>query len=293
MNSNDYCFNPMKRLVPVGSRPAGNPKREEERKLLEAEMEGIRRPSTPFSFKDALPPHADAFAASRAIREEWERANPQKAVRWVQISQRLAEIDRQDHEERQAAADGAKFQDLLAFVVGERNADLVLSGMRETEATRAVARHSREEKTFLVLMGGWGAGKSAAAAQAAANALKNRRSVVFLRAAECARLSLFDKDDVRTIRAMRTCGLLVLDDLGGESYHDTWRATFEEVIDVRYQGRQPTVLTTNLNMEKFKQRYGERVADRIRHDGIAQICAEESLRRHEVRVIGHQSMSDQ
>ena len=41
-------------------------------------------------------------------------------------------------------------------------------------------------------------------------------------------------------------------------------ARFDSLVDARYAGQRRTIVTTNLDSESFKGRYGERVADRIR-----------------------------
>lgn len=149
---------------------------------------------------------------------------------------------------------------------------------------------------FLLLCGPPGVGKSVAVAsrcekvmpsaefRVVAGELMISARVVFARTVECARFSLFDREDVAKVGAMRTADLLVIDDLDQESYHDTWRATLEDVIDARYQARAATVLTTNLDPDAFKKRYGARIADRIRHGGLVVRCGSESLRRPSKRL---------
>ena len=59
------------------------------------------------------------------------------------------------------------------------------------------------------------------------------------------------------------CDLLVLDDLGAESMTDWTRDLVHQIIDFRYQGKTPTVITTNLTLGRIKELYGERVYSRI------------------------------
>lgn len=64
-------------------------------------------------------------------------------------------------------------------------------------------------------------------------------------------------------------GPLVLDDLGVE-YADAkgfFSQLLDRLIDARYREYSPTVITTNLNAADFKQRYGERLIDRLREGG--------------------------
>jgi len=72
--------------------------------------------------------------------------------------------------------------------------------------------------------------------------------------------------------------MLVLDDLGTERPSDVWLSLLDELIDRRYGDGQKTILTSNLDVEAFKSRYGERICDRIRHDGVIAGAGAESLR---------------
>ena len=61
-------------------------------------------------------------------------------------------------------------------------------------------------------------------------------------------------------------GLLILDDLGTEK-----KVYGEEIIPqilyLRYARGQYTAITTNLNFEQLRARYGERIADRLKTYG--------------------------
>ena len=52
------------------------------------------------------------------------------------------------------------------------------------------------------------------------------------------------------------CDLLVLDDLGAESMTDWTKDLVHQIIDFRYRGKIPTVITTNLTLGKIKELYG-------------------------------------
>jgi DNA replication protein DnaC len=73
----------------------------------------------------------------------------------------------------------------------------------------------------------------------------------------------------------------VIDDLGSE-YHDAkgfFQTLLDEIIDVRYAGKLPTVITTNLDAAGFAAWYGERIVDRVREGGRFIACGNASLRR--------------
>lgn len=156
-----------------------------------------------------------------------------------------------------------------------------LSGeqLRETAAIEGVRQREREGQTFLVLCGPVGVGKTFAAQLALKLAAEKGRTGHWARAVELTRLSLFDAADRARVEEMRTAAFLVIDDLGVETIHDPWVQTLDDVIDARYAARLPTVITTNLDPGRLKERYGARIADRIRHDGLVMSCGTESLRR--------------
>jgi hypothetical protein len=64
------------------------------------------------------------------------------------------------------------------------------------------------------------------------------------------------------VKAMR-CGFLVLDDLGVENFTEAQQAYLDEIVNARFEKRNPTVITTNLNRDQFKGRYGERITSRV------------------------------
>ena len=73
---------------------------------------------------------------------------------------------------------------------------------------------------------------------------------------------------------------LVIDDLGTE-YLDTKGHTLhrlDEMITRRYSNYKRTVITTNLNMEGFQKRYGNRIFSRIGDGGIFHGVTNKSLR---------------
>ena len=73
---------------------------------------------------------------------------------------------------------------------------------------------------------------------------------------------------------------LVIDDLGTE-YLDTKGHTLhrlDEMITRRYSNYKRTVITTNLNMEGFQKRYGNRIFSRIGDGGVFHGVTNKSLR---------------
>lgn len=140
-----------------------------------------------------------------------------------------------------------------------------------TPATLALAEISA--LTLVCLSGNPGSGKTVAAS----NWLATAGNGMFVKAARLSRWDRYDNDEMnRLLRASR----LVLDDLGTE-FQDAkgnFMAILDEVIDVRYDHARPTVITTNLDAEAFKARYGERIVDRIREAGAFVSIPSSSMR---------------
>jgi DNA replication protein DnaC len=106
------------------------------------------------------------------------------------------------------------------------------------------------------------------------------RAPMFMTAARLSRLSKFDDEMMgRVLRAVR----LVIDDLAVE-YADEkgfFRSLLDEVINERYGNRLPTLITTNLAADLFKERCGERITDRVREAGRFVSLDNPSLRRRQ------------
>ena len=237
--------------------------------------------------------HLGGPAAWRGARAAWDAANPEAAAlvpridELVQLEERMREEASRSAAEASAAAAAAK---VLADV--PRVLATVLAGPAETESTGAVAEFDANKALWcLLLMGGVGCGKSTAVGAmvyaAAASAQRNpplrgdeRRHMmpVWVRAVEASRLSGFGEDTEARLRGWRRARLLVVDDLGTELMTPTWQQALEDVLDYRYQHSLRTVLPTNLTAAEFKARYGARIVDRIRQDGMVRELSAASMR---------------
>lgn len=139
--------------------------------------------------------------------------------------------------------------------------------LRETRARSAAqewvtGRLSKTEpRCFLVLAGGKGCGKTLAAAE-----LARLHYGTFVDVGHVVRVGQYDAEP---LKALQEDPFLVIDDLGCE-YVDAkgyFHATFDGLINARYANERATVITTNLPAKAFAERYGERVADRLREAG--------------------------
>lgn len=143
-----------------------------------------------------------------------------------------------------------------------------------THSTALIDSFLASDMRLQVLSGGVGVGKSVAAAYAIRRVGMGR----WVSAREFSRLG--NDAGEKTLPYRRT-KLLVLDDLGLE--HDDGKGwaigNIQALLVERHDDGRRTVITTNLDAAAFKQRYGERVADRIRGSGRFSVVDGESMRR--------------
>lgn len=115
---------------------------------------------------------------------------------------------------------------------------------------------------IVVVSGPKGVGKTVAVTWWAA---QRRDRVRFVRASELLASSRYDRE----ARDDLFSSALVVDDLGAE-YADqkgSFAADLDELVDVFYSQMRPLLITTNCNQQEFRERYGERIADRLRECG--------------------------
>lgn len=229
------------------------------------------------------------IAGKTAARKEWEAANPEVAAAWREAlledeARTLAAEEARERKAREAHLRQVAPNRLLAAGAPRRAVECWEAGLGRTKALEAAEAAWREGKSFLLLKGGTGVGKtSAAVAAMAMELLRDRRDdlpCLFVRAAEAARLGLYDAADKKLAAQMATATVLVVDDIGADfvSKGGVWASILDEVMDTRYGERLLTIITTNLDSATFKERYGERIADRIRHAGDVVECGAGSLR---------------
>ncbi len=95
-----------------------------------------------------------------------------------------------------------------------------------------------------------------------------------------ARLARWERYDDERMNVLLKSVRLVVDDIGTE-YSDAkgnFMAVFDELVSERAGNKRPTIITTNCDGKAFKERYGERIADRIRESGAFVSLAGPSLR---------------
>ena len=137
-------------------------------------------------------------------------------------------------------------------------------------------------RCMLVLSGPMGCGKTTAASWILATGIerwgRGAHDAMFVRAGRLVRWNRFDDAAMAQIEG---ASALVIDDLGSEYQDDkgAFRSFVDNVVDARYADQRVTVITTNLDADGFKARYGARFADRMREAGRFVELAGESMRR--------------
>ena len=242
-----------------------------------------------------------SFATFRKRIDEtraWAADNPELAAAWE-------EADEIEEQRNNAALKANAERQFIAEATGRltsmgaplRASELVqaeaaaLESKRrywESDSMRAAREFVGGKSSFLLLFGGVGGGKTCAAVSVlfqCRTTLYEDWQVIwdtsngrFIRAAEAARLSRFDDQDLWS--DLLRVRWLVIDDLGVESVNDYWRERINELLDTRYGNKLRTVITCNLSPEAFKATYGERIASRIRDDGIVAGCGDRDFRRN-------------
>lgn len=237
--------------------------------------------------------YQDFFAYLKA-HDEWEKTT-EEGGKWVEEKKRSDEKRKAEEEQRYQSMIGpaiAKYVDGLG--IPTRALDSMRGAREETKAIQA----SAGSLDFLVLSGGPGCGKTVAAAlwvslyvsdpihwargeryygEEGKPCFRGLRPI-WISAAKLARCDRYDEEEMtKLLQTPR----LVIDDLGGEFLDKGgfYASLLDEIVNERQAESKPTILTTNLDAEGFKSRYGERIADRIREGGRFVGCGSESLRR--------------
>jgi len=152
----------------------------------------------------------------------------------------------------------------------------ILKNLEDLKTTKAV-HWVREfnlcprEAWCLVLSGGKGTGKSTGAAvwlydNVPPNGSPSYATRYWWSGTRIARTNGYAKEFEKMLQHK----FMVIDDLGVEylDKNGNFLQRLDELIDERYSNFRRTIITTNLNVEAFQKRYGERVTDRMR-EGFA------------------------
>ena len=152
--------------------------------------------------------------------------------------------------------------------------DDALAADERMPAIRIVDRWHARDSQVLVLSGPVGVGKTVAAAWYSLGPVV---VLSFVRAAELARVGRFSPKWDEWLHARALC----VDDLGVEYADDkgSFASDVDHLLDVFYGNRRRLIITTNCDVKAFRERYGQRIMDRISQRGDWQVVTGRSLRR--------------
>lgn len=92
-------------------------------------------------------------------------------------------------------------------------------------------------------------------------------SELFLNIKTSKEINTIFKEDLKQYRAITNCYFLGIDDLGNESKvlleHGNIYTPIQNLLEQRYITQYPTIITSNLNGKDIRNRYGNRIADRM------------------------------
>ena len=125
---------------------------------------------------------------------------------------------------------------------------------------------AKELNGWLLLSGGYGCGKTHLAASIANQAVSSGIPTLFLTVPDLLdwlRSSFSAEETTFSARfeEIRNIQLLILDDLGTENATPWVREKIFQIINYRYLNRLPTVITTNLDMQRIEDRISSRLLD--------------------------------
>ena len=147
-----------------------------------------------------------------------------------------------------------------------------ISGEREINKTLEVAyktsqNYAQHLNGWLLLMGGFGCGKTHLAAAIATQVVSHGVETLFLTVPDLLdwlRFTFTSKETTYENRfeEIRNIRFLVLDDFGTQNATDWAREKLFQIINYRYIHQLPTVITTNLSMAQIEDRISSRLQDR-------------------------------
>lgn len=209
-------------------------------------------------------PVAEALAP--VLRKLEERGLPVVPASELESGPRretAAEKDRREAIRRDHYA--ARWAEKLPALYADANLDDLMSEVAaETtaEARKVIAWLSHDGSPTLVLAGPVGVGKTHAA-YAVANAAAERMWVEAWTVTDLL-AKLQGSGDSAVAAAVRSCHLLLLDDLGTGKATDWATDTLTSILDARTREQRRQIITTNHRAEDLEAAWGSRLMDRLR-----------------------------
>lgn len=216
-----------------------------------AEMQAIGRPSL----------FAGGINRIGVDLEAWKVANPEAENRYQTLASELeayeARVDAERAAKDRSAAYNAKFERLPAEV---------REALPRIELDPTVRQRLRDwvtgERSWLVLAGPPGTGKSLTAGWVLVQLAKRGQAIRWVRAAKLVTLVGGWSGEAEAQR-LEHVDALAVDDVGTEHRTDFSTSVFDALLCGRHENLLKTVLTTNLKREELRTRLGPRVADRV------------------------------
>lgn len=220
----------------------------------------------------------------KEFQAKWDSAHPVEAAALSAVDPLIEEREAMEAEVERRQRARAKHERVMAVLADcPRIRAALEKGLDDSPAYDVVRDWYASKSWCLLLLGGVGCGKSTAAGWFVVTAAKKGAVSMWVRAVEASRMSAFGAEAEARFRAWREADCLVLDDLGTELMTPTWQQALDDILDYRYQHSLETMLPTNLSADEFKTRYGERISDRIRHEGTIHSLAAPSMRTRSPR----------
>lgn len=139
------------------------------------------------------------------------------------------------------------------FIIGQ------LPSTVDHELLKRVSEWRPSENRGLVLVGDSGKGKTTALWSLYRELERTGTNAIFLTAVELQRQLSEAARDIKDVKHLTHCRVLMIDDLGKEKLTASVAALLWEVVDARYSNRRPMVISTRYSGERFEERFGDAV----------------------------------
>lgn len=197
---------------------------------------------------------------------------------WEERDRAIADANEKKRREEVSSRWKATKESLIDRGLAERHLEALFRGaLKPTTALEGIDKFT--DDGLYILSGNVGCGKTLAAhawlldAKHVEPLLWTSGGVRMITAAWFARASRYGEDKFEALAKTKK---LVIDDLGVE-FNDSkgsFQVDLDELLDLRWRAKNPTVITTNVTKEEFKDRYGLRVYDRARGSSWANVKGE-------------------